>query len=236
MRRCPPDGAGGTGGGPRGLPAHGRRRARHRLGRQRQRPRRRAPLRRQRRRRALRRLEPDDHPVVDSRDGSWTGPRAPTSEIALHTGLMAARPDVGAVVHTHSRLRRRLLRGPARAPVHLQREHRDLCRAGPRHRLRAARDGRAGRAGAADAWPSSPGAGPSCSPTTASSPSGRISTPPTSSPSRSSGRPRSATSPARCSPRAPASTSSTGRCRTRSPAPTASTIARRARRADRTVG
>ena len=29
--------------------------------------------------------------------------RPPTSEIALHTGLMRALPDVGAVVHTHSR-------------------------------------------------------------------------------------------------------------------------------------
>ena len=48
-------------------------------------------------------LAPDDHPVVDLRDGSWTGPRPPTSEIALHTGLMRALPDVGAIVHTHSR-------------------------------------------------------------------------------------------------------------------------------------
>jgi L-ribulose-5-phosphate 4-epimerase len=48
-------------------------------------------------------LVPDDHPVVNRRDGSWEGPRPPTSEIALHTGLMAALPDVGAVVHTHSR-------------------------------------------------------------------------------------------------------------------------------------
>ena len=49
------------------------------------------------------RLEPADHPVVDARDGSWEGRRAPTSELALHTGLMVARPDVGAIVHTHSR-------------------------------------------------------------------------------------------------------------------------------------
>jgi L-fuculose-phosphate aldolase len=49
------------------------------------------------------RLEPADHPVVDVRDGSWDGRRAPTSELALHTGLMAARPGVGAIVHTHSR-------------------------------------------------------------------------------------------------------------------------------------
>jgi L-fuculose-phosphate aldolase len=48
-------------------------------------------------------LGPDDHPVIDTRDGSWTGPREPTSEIALHTGLMSALTDVGAVVHTHSR-------------------------------------------------------------------------------------------------------------------------------------
>ncbi len=48
-------------------------------------------------------LVADDHPVVDRRDGSWEGPRSPTSEIALHTGLMAGLPDVGAVVHTHSR-------------------------------------------------------------------------------------------------------------------------------------
>src|SRR5215218_5688791 len=48
-------------------------------------------------------IGPDDHPVVDRRNGSWEGPRPPTSEIALHTGLMGALPDVGAVVHTHSR-------------------------------------------------------------------------------------------------------------------------------------
>ena len=48
-------------------------------------------------------LGPNDHPVVDGRDGTWTGPREPTSEIALHSGLMAALPDIGAVVHTHSR-------------------------------------------------------------------------------------------------------------------------------------
>jgi L-ribulose-5-phosphate 4-epimerase len=48
-------------------------------------------------------LEPADHPVVDVRDGSWEGHREPTSELPLHTGLMAARPDLGAIVHTHSR-------------------------------------------------------------------------------------------------------------------------------------
>jgi ribulose-5-phosphate 4-epimerase/fuculose-1-phosphate aldolase len=48
-------------------------------------------------------LVADDHPVVDRRDGSWEGPRPPTSEIALHTGLMAGLSNIGAVVHTHSR-------------------------------------------------------------------------------------------------------------------------------------
>ena len=48
-------------------------------------------------------LTPADHPVVDRRDGSWIGPREPTSEIALHRGLMGALPDMGAIVHTHSR-------------------------------------------------------------------------------------------------------------------------------------
>jgi L-fuculose-phosphate aldolase len=49
------------------------------------------------------RLTPQDHPVVDLRDGSWVGPKAPTSEIALHLGVMREMTDVSAVVHTHSR-------------------------------------------------------------------------------------------------------------------------------------
>ena len=44
-----------------------------------------------------------DHPVVDARTGEWEGPRRPTSEIALHRGVLGAMADVGAVVHTHSR-------------------------------------------------------------------------------------------------------------------------------------
>jgi L-fuculose-phosphate aldolase len=48
-------------------------------------------------------LEPDDHPVVEVADGSWEGRHRPTSELALHLGVMRALPDVGAVVHTHSR-------------------------------------------------------------------------------------------------------------------------------------
>jgi L-fuculose-phosphate aldolase len=49
-----------------------------------------------------RQLDADDHPVVSLADGSWTGPRPPTSELAVHLAIMRARPDVGAVVHTHS--------------------------------------------------------------------------------------------------------------------------------------
>jgi uncharacterized protein len=48
-------------------------------------------------------LAATDHPLVDLRDGSWTGLRAPTSEMALHLGVMRGMPHVGAVVHTHSR-------------------------------------------------------------------------------------------------------------------------------------
>lgn len=49
------------------------------------------------------RLTAADHPLVDLDTGGWSGPLRPTSEIALHLGIMRALPDVGAVVHTHSR-------------------------------------------------------------------------------------------------------------------------------------
>jgi L-fuculose-phosphate aldolase len=48
-------------------------------------------------------LGPQDHPVVELRDGSWDGSHRPTSELALHLGVLRAQPEVGAVVHTHSR-------------------------------------------------------------------------------------------------------------------------------------
>ncbi len=49
------------------------------------------------------RLRAEDHPVVEIATGAWEGPRRPTSELALHLGLMGALGDVQAVVHTHSR-------------------------------------------------------------------------------------------------------------------------------------
>ena len=48
-------------------------------------------------------LTADQHPVVDLRTGEWDGPRRPTSEIALHLGVLRSMPASGAVVHTHSR-------------------------------------------------------------------------------------------------------------------------------------
>lgn len=37
-----------------------------------------------------------------SGDGAWSGPAKPSSEWRLHRDILDARPDIGAVVHTHS--------------------------------------------------------------------------------------------------------------------------------------
>jgi L-ribulose-5-phosphate 4-epimerase len=47
-------------------------------------------------------LRPEDHPVVDIGDGSWTTGRQPTSELAVHLAIMRSMPEVTAIVHTHS--------------------------------------------------------------------------------------------------------------------------------------
>lgn len=47
-------------------------------------------------------LEPDDVPLV-TLDGRWFGRRNPSSEWRFHRDIMAARPEVGAIVHAHSR-------------------------------------------------------------------------------------------------------------------------------------
>jgi L-fuculose-phosphate aldolase len=35
-------------------------------------------------------------------DGAWSGPRLPSSEWRFHRDILRARPDVGAIVHTHA--------------------------------------------------------------------------------------------------------------------------------------
>ncbi|HEX8757104.1 MAG TPA: class II aldolase/adducin family protein [Steroidobacteraceae bacterium] len=47
-------------------------------------------------------LQPDDVPLV-TLDGRWFGRRRPSSEWRFHRDIMAARPEVGAIVHAHSR-------------------------------------------------------------------------------------------------------------------------------------
>ena len=46
-------------------------------------------------------MTPDDMVLLDF-DGTPQGTLQPTSEWRLHRDLLAARPDIGAVVHTHS--------------------------------------------------------------------------------------------------------------------------------------
>lgn len=47
-------------------------------------------------------LVPDDVPLV-TLDGRWFGRRRPSSEWRFHRDIMAARPEVCAIVHAHSR-------------------------------------------------------------------------------------------------------------------------------------
>lgn len=47
-------------------------------------------------------LAPQDIALIDL-DGRWAGPRQPSSEWRFHRDIFKARPDVGAIVHTHSR-------------------------------------------------------------------------------------------------------------------------------------
>ena len=39
---------------------------------------------------------------LDGADGDWEGPLKPSSEWRFHLDLMRARPEIGAVVHTHA--------------------------------------------------------------------------------------------------------------------------------------
>jgi L-fuculose-phosphate aldolase len=47
-------------------------------------------------------LEPDDICLVSTEGAVVDGRRRPTSELPLHTLVYARRPEVGAVIHTHS--------------------------------------------------------------------------------------------------------------------------------------
>ena len=47
------------------------------------------------------RLVPEDIPLVGF-DGRWFGERNPSSEWRFHRDILAARAEVGAIVHTHS--------------------------------------------------------------------------------------------------------------------------------------
>jgi L-fuculose-phosphate aldolase len=44
---------------------------------------------------------PDDMALV-AMDGSWQGPYAPSSEWRIHRDILAARPEAGAVLHSHA--------------------------------------------------------------------------------------------------------------------------------------
>lgn len=47
-------------------------------------------------------ITPEDVPVVDLHGNKVDGDRDPSSEIAMHTGILREREDVGGVVHNHS--------------------------------------------------------------------------------------------------------------------------------------
>ena len=46
-------------------------------------------------------LQADDVPLMDF-GGRWFGSRRPSSEWRFHRDILSSRPDVGAIVHTHS--------------------------------------------------------------------------------------------------------------------------------------
>jgi len=39
---------------------------------------------------------------LEAADGAWSGPLPPSSEWRLHLDILRARPDIGALIHTHS--------------------------------------------------------------------------------------------------------------------------------------
>lgn len=47
-------------------------------------------------------ISPDDVPIVDLYGNQVAGEKDPSSEVAMHTGILREREDVGGVVHNHS--------------------------------------------------------------------------------------------------------------------------------------
>lgn len=47
-------------------------------------------------------MTPDDMAILDQ-DGRWSGRFRPSSEWRFHRDILKARPEVGAILHTHSR-------------------------------------------------------------------------------------------------------------------------------------
>lgn len=47
-------------------------------------------------------ITPEDVPIVDLEGNHVAGEKDPSSEIAMHTGILRERDDVGGVVHNHS--------------------------------------------------------------------------------------------------------------------------------------
>lgn len=47
-------------------------------------------------------ISPDDVPIVDLNGNQVAGEKDPSSEVAMHTGILREREDVGGVVHNHS--------------------------------------------------------------------------------------------------------------------------------------
>ena len=46
-------------------------------------------------------LTTEDLPVVDINTLEWTGPKKPTSERKIHAALLAARPEINVLLHSH---------------------------------------------------------------------------------------------------------------------------------------
>ena len=95
-------------------------------------------------RRAVRRAwPPHDHPSSQVHRTDRGEARAADQRDRRCTSVSCAEmPDVGAVVHTHSRYAAAFVGRPPRPALHLQREHRHARRAGAGHGLRAAGLGR----------------------------------------------------------------------------------------------